>query len=73
MAGLLAAGGLAASIWRRQQWLWSRHNTIEEDLASRHVVVPSYELGPWRNMEMDVVLRTILRNMAIRTTDKPGE
>lgn len=24
------------------------------------------------NMEMDVVLRTILRNMTIQTTDKPG-
>jgi cytochrome P450 len=25
------------------------------------------------NMEMDVVLRTLLRNMTIQTTDKPGE
>ena len=101
------------------------------DLAGRHVVVPNYELGPWRipqgytimvslhelhnnaeefpdpmrfdpqrfidgkpntfawvpfgggtrrcvgaafaNMEMDVVLRTILRTVTIQTTDKPGE
>jgi len=101
------------------------------DLASRHVAVPTYELGPWRipqghtimvslhemhknpdkfphpdrfdpqrfidgkpntfawvpfgggtrrcvgaafaNMEMDVVLRTVLRTMDIQTTDRPGE
>lgn len=101
------------------------------DLASRHVAVPTYELGPWRipqghtimvslhemhknpdefpeperfdpqrfidgkpntfawvpfgggtrrcvgaafaNMEMDVVLRTVLRTMTIQVTDKPGE
>ena len=101
------------------------------DLASRHVMVDTYELGAWRipqgytimvslqelhqnadefpdpmrfdpqrfiddkpntfawvpfgggtrrcvgaafaNMEMDVVLRTLLRAMTIQTTDKPGE
>jgi cytochrome P450 len=101
------------------------------DLAGRHVVVPNYELGPWRipqgytimvslhelhnnaeefpdpmrfdpqrfidgkpntfawvpfgggtrrcvgaafaNMEMDVVLRTILRTVTIQTTDKTAE
>ena len=101
------------------------------DLASRHVAVPGYELGPWRipqgysimvslrdlhqdpdefpdparfdpqrfidgkpntfawvpfgggtrrcvgaafaNMEMDVVLRTLLRTKTIQTTGKPGE
>ena len=101
------------------------------DLASRHVAVSDYELGPWRiprgytimvslrqlhenpdefphpdrfdpqrfidnkpntfawvpfgggtrrcagaafaTMEMDVVLRTVLRNMTIQTTDKPNE
>ena len=101
------------------------------DLASRRVVAPSYQLGPWRipqghtimvslhelhksaeefpdparfdpqrfldgrsnssawapfgggtrrcvgaafaNMEMDVVLRTLLRTMTIQATDRPGE
>ena len=120
-----------ANAYRQATILETQRVRTVIDLASRHVAVPVYELGPWRipqgysimvslrdlhrdpaefpdperfdpqrfingkpntfawvpfgggtrrcvgaafaNMEMDVVLRTMLRTITVQATDKPGE
>jgi cytochrome P450 len=88
LAALVAEADAQDNELRQATILEVQRSRTVIDFAARHVYAPVYQVGEWAvprggsrrcvgavfaNMEMDVVLRTVLRHFTIETTTAPGE